>query len=179
MVESLKVASEALEKGKQRKEAVLAAMNAKKQLKEMPPATHPSIAAAQTPKPTKRIRSKVTPVPQEFATPSTKTPDAKNPKLGESAKKALFGILSALAFKQYHWDVSRGILITLSSELMQGEATTPPPAQPHRAMSLASDAPTLQLGQSPGTLEKAPSIELFAGSPNHQYILLTRFCIRF
>ena len=32
---------------------------------------------------------------------------------------------------------------------------TPPPAQPHRAMSLASDATTVELGNSPGTLERA------------------------
>ena len=80
-IESLKVACEALEKGKQRKEAVLLAMQQKSQ-KTQPP-------MGQTPnQPSKRVRGKVTPT--VLTTPSTKTPDAKNPRLGGSAKKALF-----------------------------------------------------------------------------------------
>ena len=45
-------------------------------------------------------------------------------------------------------------------DLIRGE--TPPPAQPHRAMSLASDASTLELGQSPGTLQKATGLDVLS-----------------
>ena len=81
------MASDALEKGKQRKAAVLAAMQAK--------AKTPQKALLATPQPTKRVRGKVTPL--QDPTPSTKTPDAKNPRVGESAKKSLFRISSAIS----------------------------------------------------------------------------------
>ena len=55
-----------------------------------------SLAMSATPVPKKRIRSKLTPLAVEQKTPSTATPDAKNPKVEVDCKRSLFRYLFAI-----------------------------------------------------------------------------------
>ena len=82
---------EALEQGKRRREILAAAAAAAANK----PRARPGLSPA--PLVTKRIRSKLTPLPSSQKTPSTMTPDPKTARIEvDSAKKQLFGHLVAV-----------------------------------------------------------------------------------
>ena len=85
---ALKVAMDALALARQRRDVVQTLMKKKQQ------GGQPQ-ESMSTPAPVrKRIRAKVTPMADLQRTPSTKTPDAKNPKTEEQVRRELFRSLS-------------------------------------------------------------------------------------
>ena len=87
----------------------------------------------------------MTPVAPEMKTPSTKTPDAKNPRNDATpAKKKLFSTSIAPILLK-----SSSIHVPSSPWPILGDQATPPPHRGMSMVSVASDATTAEMGQTP------------------------------
>lgn len=89
----VQVAQDAMQAAQRRRDLVMSVMNngqsaakAKAVPKKEAPATPARPAAA-----TKRLHANLTPLSVSQKTPSTKTPEPKNPKVSSTPKKELFG----------------------------------------------------------------------------------------